>query len=174
MKRTIFLNGRRRTLRALMFGAAVALFSVPVAQANHQFGDALDRAKNDKVQVIPYLSHGIGVSTQPDVVARLLAEAAENNVATSREKVEGLVAMLPAEDVKAIEQSLSGGSVTRSVYFRADDFAPPRTVSVSAATATGVDWSETAMWLAVGLAGALGLLGAALVANRSRVRMAHS
>lgn len=173
MKRTIFLNGRRRTLRALMFGAAVALFSVPVAQANHQFGDAL-RAKNDKVQVIPYLSHGIGVSTQSDVVARLLAEAAENNVATSREKVEGLVAMLPAEDVKAIEQSLSGGSVTRSVYFRADDFAPPRTVSVSAATATGVDWSETAIWLAVGLAGALGLLGLGLVANRNRVRMAHS
>jgi hypothetical protein len=174
MKRTIFLNGRRRTLRALMFGAAVALFSVPVAQANHQFGDALDRAKNDKVQVIPYLSHGIGVSAQPDLVDRLVAQAAQNNVTSSREKVEGLLAMLPPEDVKAIEQSLSGGSATRSVYFRADDFAPPRNVEVSAATGAGVDWSETAIWLAVGLAGALGLLGLGLVANRSRVRMAHS
>lgn len=168
MKRTIFLNGRRRTLRALMFGAAVALFSVPVAQADPGYNF------DNKVQVIPYLSHGIGVSAQPNVVDRLLAEAARNNVATSRDKVEGLVALLPAEDVKAIEQSLSGGSATGSVYFRADDFAPPRNVEVSVASATGVDWSETAMWLAVGLAGALGLLGLGLVANRSRARMAHS
>jgi hypothetical protein len=168
MKRTIFLNGRRRTLRALMFGVAVALLAVPVAQADPGYNF------DNKVQVIPYLSHGIGVSAQPDVVDRLLAQAAQSNVATSREQVEGLVAMLPAEDVKAIEQSLSGGSATRSVYFRADDFAPPRNVEVSAASGAGVGWSETAIWLAVGLAGALGLLGLGLVATRGRVRMAHS
>lgn len=142
MKRTIFLNGRRRTLRALVLGAAVALFSVPVAQANHQFGDALDRAKND-VKVIPYLSQGIVIAEGQDAIDRLMAEA------------------------------LNGVSPTTSVYFRADDFAPPRNVTVHAASG-GVDWSETAVWLAVGLAGALGLLGLGLVANRSRVRMAHS
>lgn len=151
MKRTIFSNGRRRTLRALMFGAAVALLSVPVAQANHQFGDAVDRAKADAV-----------VSSQP------VDPAAGSLACTASSCTQG-AAVLPLEDLKAIEESS-----VRSVYHRADDFAPPRNVTVPAATATGVDWSETAMWLAVGLAGALGLLGAALLANRSRVRMAHS
>jgi hypothetical protein len=150
-----------------MFGVAVALLSVPVAQAKvdqgYKSGD-----------VIPYLSQGIGVSAQPDLVDLMLAEHARNNVATSREQIEGLLALLPPEEVKAIEEGLSGGSVSRSVYFRADDFAPPRNVGVHAASAGGVDWSETVVWLAVGLAGALGLLGLGLVANRSRVRMAHS
>jgi hypothetical protein len=76
--------------------------------------------------------------------------------------------ILPLEDRKAIESS-SG-----SVYHRADDFAPPRDLTVSATPSSGVEWSETVMWLGIGLLGALGLLGAALLANRNRVRMAQS
>jgi hypothetical protein len=154
MKRTIFLNGRRRTLRALMFGAAVALLAVPVAQA--QLADASDRGKKD-VLVIPYLSQG-------DLAPALAHDMDDSVVCTISGCVPRTVG-LPNEDLKAIQ----GGPA----YFRADDFAPPRNVEVSVASG-GVDWSETGIWLAVGLAGALGLLGLGLVANRSRVRVAHS
>jgi hypothetical protein len=142
-----------------MFGAAVTLLSVPVAQA--QLPDASDRAKND-VHVIPYLSQG------NLVVGPGLAHDMDESVICDASGCLSRTVVLPAEDLRAIEAS------NGSVYFRADDFAPPRNVEVSAVSASGVDWSETAIWLAVGLAGALGLLGVALVANRSRVRMAHS
>lgn len=139
MKRTIFSNGRRRTLRALVLGAAVALLAVPVAQARPD--DGLDRAKNDVVTPSP--GHGIVIATEPDVVDVLMAEP------------------------------LRGVSGTGTTYFRADDFAPPQGVEAAPA-ASGIDWSETALWLGVGLAGSLGLLGLAYAANRGRVRPAHS
>jgi hypothetical protein len=158
MKRTIFLNGRRRTLRALVFGAAVALLSVPVAQGDPGYNF------DNKVKVIPYLSQGllVGPGLAHDMDESVICNASgclqRSDVAVASDGIVVATGQDAADRLMAEPLSRLSGTGSE---------AP-------AAKASGIEWSETAIWLAVGLAGALGLLGLGLVANRSRVRMAHS
>jgi hypothetical protein len=78
--------------------------------------------------------------------------------------------VLPAAEQAAVEQ-LS----TTTGFARADDFAPPRNVTVAAAaTGSTVNWSAIALWSSVGLAGLVGLLALGTAATRRGVRVAHS
>ena len=105
--------------------------------------------------------HGARATVDPYASSPISAEDAHGLSASS-----GYV--LPSADRAALATQRAS-----SVPVRADDFLPPRNVTVApVATASNVDWGQIALWSLVGLAGALGLLLVAEVARR-RVRLAH-
>jgi hypothetical protein len=80
--------------------------------------------------------------------------------------------VLPAADRAAVELTLASSADV----VRADDFAPPRNVTVpTAATGTTtIDWGQIALWSWVGLAGIAALLMLATFMARRGPRAAHS
>lgn len=93
--------------------------------------------------------------------------------AISAEDAHGISAgtrfVLPAADQAAFEQA------TAVSVDRADDFAPPRGVTVtSASTGSSVNWAQVSLFSTLGLFAILGVLMLALTANRRGTRVAHS
>lgn len=78
--------------------------------------------------------------------------------------------VLPAADRLAVE-----AASTATVVRRADDFTPPRNVTVpSVAAGPAVEWREVVLFTALGLIGIAGLFLLATVASRRGSRVAHS
>ena len=105
--------------------------------------------------------HGAGIAVDPYASSPVSAEDDHGLTA-------GTGLSLPAGDLAALQAQRA-----KSVPVRADDFLPPRNVTVASVTAgSATDWGRVALWSAIGLAG---LLGMTLVAGtaRRRIRVAH-
>lgn len=132
----------KRTTRILCLAASLAAVAAPAAQADAGYNF------DNKLQVIPYLSHGIDVSGDAAYVRHFEGTSWGDYLAATR---------TPRDEAP----------------IRADDFAPPRNVIVTqAAPPNGIDWDDVAV--GAGAAGALGLMLLMLVVARNRQRLAHS
>ena len=157
----------RSITRAIVLVLAVAAIAVPAAQANHQYGDAVDRHAASLSPAGGYLDavdRYILNNAPPDAVDRLL-----------RNHEPEIVVGGALDEIELVRGEARGATANRSYDAVELVRSQPTETSAQVAVAAepGFDWADAGIGAGVAFAAML-LAAAAVLAARGRGRVAHS